>query len=153
MRLIILMMAFTALLISGCATQNSVNTNEGLNSRIKALEVKSGGQDALIVVVPSANNAISDAMMLAAIKGGTQSNAVQTLTGMLKKEGGKPIAVMGDHDGITAATIESAMDNLQGTRSTAKVFFIGDSSYGPELKKKADTLGILLEVVPYPPAE
>lgn len=148
------MATFIALLVSGCATQNSVDTPEGMNSRIKALtDFQPDSRSTLVIVVPSADNAISNAIMLASIKGGAQTSAVESLSGILKKGGDKAVAVTGDHDGITAATIDSAMNSLKGARSTVRLFFIGDASYGPELKKKADALGIQFKVVPYPPAQ
>lgn len=74
----------------------------------------------------------------------------------LKREGYKENEddeICHDHDGMTAATIDSAMDSLKGARSTVRLFFIGDINYGPALKKKADALGIRFEVVPYPPEQ
>lgn len=154
MKFAAVMAVFAALLVSGCATQDSVNTPEGMTSRINAMmDAHPDSQVALVIVVPSVGDALSDAIMLAAIKGGAQTSAVESLSGILKKGSDKPVAVTGDHDGITAATIDSAMDSLKGAQSTVQLFFIGDAGYGPELKKKADALGIRFEVVPYPPVK
>ena len=149
MRRTTLIITFTAILLTGCATPDSVTTQEGINNRIKVLDTRFNEKNALLFVVPSADNAISNTLMLATIKTGQQTNAVKELTAFLKKDGERSIAVTGDHDGIAAATLDAAMDNLQ-EKSSAKVFFIGDSSYGPDLKKKADTLGIQFGLVPYP---
>lgn len=150
------MTVFAALLVSGCAIGPQPRPKPVIDSHTKALMAFRPDPDcerSFVIIVPSADDAASNAMMLARIKGGKQTQSVRTLSGILKKGSDKPVIVTGDHDGITAATIGSAMNSLKGARSTVRLFFIGDASYGPELKKKADALGIQFTVVPYPPAQ
>lgn len=155
MKFATVMTVFSALLVSGCAIGPRPRPQPVIDSHTKALMAFRPDSDcerSFVIIVPSADDAASNAMMLARIKNGEQTQSVKTLSGILKKGSDKPIIITGEHDGMTAATIDSAMDSLKGARSTVRLFFIGDINYGPALKKKADALGIQFEVVPYPPA-
>lgn len=146
----LLILALSGIFLTGCATTPSASSSQGMSARVSAFTKKINDKSAVFVVVPSANNAISNGMMVASIKGGADTAPVMQLVSMLKNPNSKPIAVTSDSDAIAAATIESAISKLNGYKPAAKVYYVGDASYGADLKATADAAGVKLEVVPYP---
>jgi hypothetical protein len=100
--------------------------------------------------VPSANNAISNQIIVASIQAGADATAVVDLVEILKGPNAKPIAILGDNDAVTAATIESSLKRLQGFKPKAKLYFVGEADYGQALKVQADAAGVNFEAVSYP---
>lgn len=117
---------------------------------MNAFIAKTAGDGGLVMAVPSANNFISNQMMIASIKAGADATAVVDLVAILKGPNTKPIAVLGDNDAVTAATIEAVLKRLQGFKPSAKLYFVGGASYGQSLKAQADAAGVSFEAVVYP---
>jgi len=141
---------FTLLIamLTGCATPLGTGKAplSGIQSRLAALS-KAKYDVSLIMEVPSANNAISNQIMVASIQAGADATAVVDLVAILKGPNAKPIAVLGDNDAVTAATIEAALKRLQGFKPSAKLYFVGETSYGQALKAQADAAGVNFEAV------
>lgn len=138
-------------MLASCATPSGTG-NASLSatqSRLAAL-TKVKNDVSLIMEVPSANNAISNQIMVSSIKAGADATAVVDLVAILKGPNTKPIAVLGDNDAVTAATIEAALKRLQGFKPSAKLYFVGETSYGQALKAQADAAGVNFEAVVYP---
>jgi len=131
---------------SGSSSKISIS---GTQSRLAAL-AKIKHDVSLVMEVPSANNAISNQIMIASIKAGVDSTAVVDLVAILKGSNTKPIAVIGDNDAVTAATIEASLKQLQGFRPSAKLYFVGEASSGQALKAQAEAAGVNFEAVVYP---
>lgn len=138
-------------MLTGCATPSGTGNAplSATQSRLAAL-TKVKNDVSLIKEVPSANNAISNQIMVASIKAGADATAVVDLVAILKGPNTKPIAVIDDNDAVTAATIEAALKRLQGFKPSAKLYFVGETSYGQALKAQADAAGVNFEAVVYP---
>ena len=147
---VILILLITTML-PGCATHPGLGKapSTGTQFRLAALS-KIKNDVSLIMEMPSANNAISNQVMVASIKAGVDAIAVVDLVAIFKGPNTKPIAVIGDNDAITAATIEAALKRLQGFQPSAKFYFVGEASYGQSLKAHADAVGVSFEAVVYP---
>lgn len=138
-------------MLTGCATLSGTGNAplSATHSRLAAL-TKVKNDVSLIMEVPSANNAISNQIMVASIKAGADATAVVDLVAILKGPNTKPIAVIGDNDAVTTVTIEAALKRLQGFKPSAKLYFVGETSYGQALKAQADAAGVNFEAVVYP---
>lgn len=141
-----LALLFFIAMLTGCATPSGT-----AKARFSAL-TKVKNDVPLVMEIPSANNAISNQMLVSSIKAGIGDDgpAVVNLVAILKDTNTKSIAVIGDNDAVTAATIEAALKRLKGFKSSAKLYFVGEASYGQALKVQADAAGISFEAVVYP---
>lgn len=139
----LILILFIAMLTS-CATPSGT-------AKLGAL-TKAKNDVSLVMEVPSANNPISNQMIVSSIKAGLGDDgpAVVDLVKILKDSNTKSIAVLGDNDAVTAATIEAALKRLQGFKPSAKLYFVGEASYGQAIKAQADAAGINFEAVVYP---
>lgn len=133
-------------MLTSCATPSGT-----AKSRFSAL-TKVKNDVSLVMEIPSANNAISNQIMVSSMKAGIGDDGppVVNLAAILKDPNTKSIAVLGDSDAVTAATIEAALKRLQGFKSSAKLYFVGEAGYGQALKAQADAAGINFEAVVYP---
>jgi hypothetical protein len=138
-------------MLTGCATPSGTGNAplSATQSRLVAL-TKVKNDVSLIMEVPSANNAISNQIIVASIQAGADATAVVDLVEILKGPNAKPIAILGDNDAVTAATIESSLKRLQGFKPKAKLYFVGEADYGQALKVQADAAGVNFEAVSYP---
>lgn len=148
-KIISLTLLFFIAMLTGCATPSG--TAKATQSRLDAL-TKVKNDVSLVMEIPSANNAISNQIMVSSIKAGLGDDgpAVVNLAAILKAPNTKSIAVLGDNDAVTAATIEAALKRLKGFKPSAKLYFVGEASYGQALKAQADAAGINFEAVVYP---
>ena len=103
-----------------------------------------------VIDVSSANNFISNKMMLAALKSGTDSSDALKIAAMLQRPVPAILAITGNNDSIAAATLERAFDIVKGKTLTAqKVVYVGSQESGTALSAKASELGLQLVVVPF----
>jgi hypothetical protein len=146
-----LILAVIITTLTGCATQPKITLTEQKMRMVgPLLNVKASGVGSLIMEVPSANNFISNQMIVASLKAGVRSNAVEDLVEMLKRPKSLHIAVMSDSDGVAAATIERVLKDIQGANPESKLYFVGEASYVPALSMLANTAGVRFEGIPYP---
>lgn len=145
-------------LVAGCSTSpisrppsssTSSRIPDGDAGRIKAL-LSAGKDFGTIISVPAAGNAISNAMMVTALKAGSGSSSVNDLVKFLKAPGSRGVAVVGTHDAVTSATIEAAVRELNGAGSAAKIYFAGEEKYGKSLAAMGATAGVKIEAVVFP---
>ena len=152
MKINLILISFLALTLIACAT-TSTNSNTGVygkETKIEAL-LKVKNDVSLIMEVPAASNAISNTIMLASIKSGADSTAVIDLVNMLRKNVNTvTVTVIGSNDAIVAATIESAVNRMAGSSSSAKIYFVGEQKYGDELKALSAKTGIQIDSINYP---
>lgn len=148
-----LTLLFFIAMLTGCATPSGTGNAplSATQSRLGAL-TKVKNDVSLVMEIPSANNAISNQIMVSSIKAGIGDDgpSVVNLVAILKDPNTKSIAVLGDNDAVTAATIEAALKRLKGFKLSAKLYFVGETSYGQALKAQADAAGINFEAVAYP---
>ena len=150
MKINLILISFLALTLIACAT-TSTNSNTGVSGKETKIEalLKVKNDVSLIMEVPAASNAISNTIMLASIKSGADSTAVIDLVNMLRKNV-NTVTVIGSNDAIVAATIESAVNRMAGSISSAKIYFVGEQKYGDELKALSAKTGIQIDSINYP---
>jgi hypothetical protein len=145
-KLLMSLTLLVAALLAGCASFRPGTAEQKTQKLMSAAPEKS----MKLIVVPVANNVVSDLMIIAALKAGTVSNAARNLVAMLKRSGGDPVGVTSDNDAIASATIVSALGQIEKGQPTAKLYYVGDASYIPELAEKTKAAGVAFEGIPYP---
>lgn len=107
--------------------------------------------NAAIVVVESAGNFLSNKILLASIKAGTSTTTSDAILKLLLNENSKFIvAIMGDDESLSAATLERAMLDGKGKVSGSKAVFVGGSEYKEQLSKAAAESGVDLDFINTP---
>jgi hypothetical protein len=132
---------FPLLLLAACATTS-------VNSRIGALAKKY--PDVLIVEVQSSSNLISNKLILASIKAGANTTTSDAIVNLLSKKTVNPIAVVGEDDSLSAATLERALEAGKGKISGSRVVFVGNPEYKNSLAKAANNSGVSFDFIPSP---
>lgn len=138
-----LSLLFAIILLSGCATTNNTHSSkDDTNACIASIK---GKARLLIVDVPSADNFISNKLIVASVKT-TGSTTIDTLINLMSLPTRPSIIVTGDNDDVTAATLEAALLRLPKgkARSCQQVCFAGAREYGASLKTAAEGAGIHL---------
>lgn len=140
-----LILLFTFFL-SACATTGS---NDGQQKRFAAITSKY--PESTIVIVEDAGNFISTKIMLASIKSGFSSKTSDKILNLLSNSNSKlVVAVTGEDDSLTSATLERAMLDGKGKISGSKAVFVGSLEYKDQLSKIATESGVQLEFIIYP---
>ena len=150
----LLLLVATLVLLSGCANLGEqAEANKLVEQRqLAAIVAKAGKSRPLITDVPSANNFISDQMMVVSLKTGGSSNSVEALLKVLQQSPAATIAVTGKSSNVTAATVEAALKRLAPVPANSKtvLLFVGDAAYAENLKSAAALSGIKLETLQVP---
>ena len=144
----------TLALLSGCANLGAqAEANKLIEQRqLAAIVEKAGKSRVLITDVPSANNSISDQMIVASLKSGASSNSVDALLKVLQQSPAAMVAVTGKSGKVTAATVEAVLKRLAPlpANSQTVLLFVGDAVYTEKLKLAAVSSGIKLETLQVP---
>lgn len=120
-----------------------------IGARAAALLKASPDKQFSIMHIPSASGYVSNKLMIAALKSGTESKAVLHIVEMLQRPAPVDLAVTSDNDEIGAATLERAFASLKGkTVTPQQVAYIGSKERGETLSAKAAEIGVTLLVVP-----
>lgn len=143
--------SFAALiLMAGCATTEQQGSQASPQPpKLGACVAAIKSIDLIALEVPSSKNSISNKMAAAAVKMGG-SSTVDTLVKFLSQPKRPALAVVGESDELTAATLLAALSKLDSVpgRSRSPVCFVGDASYAGQLKPVAESVGLTLFVVP-----
>lgn len=144
----------TLILLSGCANLGVQAEANKLaeQKQLAAIVAKAGKSQVFVTDVPSANNFISDQLIVAALKAGTMSNSAQALLKVLQKSPAATVAVTGKSSSVTAATVEAVLKRLAPlpANSQTVLLFVGDASHTDKLKSAATLSGITLETLQIP---
>ena len=144
----------TLILLSGCANLGVQAEANKLaeQKQLAAIVAKAGKSQVFVTDVPSANNFISDQLIVAALKAGTMSNSAQALLKVLQKSPAATVAVTGKSSSVTAATVEAVLKRLAPlpANSQTVVLFVGDVAYTEKLRLAAAPSGIKLETLQIP---
>lgn len=150
----LLFFATTLILLSGCANLSGQAEANKLaeQKQLAAIIAKTGKSQVFITDIPSANNFISDQLIVAALKAGTMSSSAQALLKVLQQAPAATVAVTGKSSSVTAATVEAALKRLAPlpANSQTVVLFVGDGAYTEKLKLAAAPSGIKLETLQIP---
>ena len=142
------------ILLSGCASLSGQAEANKLaeQKQLAAIIAKTGKSQVLITDIPSANNFISDQLIVASLKAGTMSSSAQALLKVLQQAPAATVAVNGKSSSVTAATVEAALKRLAPlpANSQTVVLFVGDVAYTEKLRLAAAPSGIKLETLQIP---
>lgn len=151
---IILFFVTTLILLSGCANFGAQAEAKKLaeQKQLAAIVAKAGKSQVLLTDIPSANNFISDQLIVASLKAGTMSSSAQALLKVLQQSPAATVAVTGKSSSVTAATVEAALKRLAPlpANSQTVVLFVGDVAYTEKLRLAAAPSGIKLETLQIP---
>jgi hypothetical protein len=124
---------------------------EGIEQRAAALMKAMPNKEFTVMVVPTAGNFISNKIIVASLKAGTDSQSSQQISTVLQRSSPVQLAVTGENDAVAEATLEKALSNLKGkSLPPHEVAFIGDKEYEEALTNKAAEVGIKLIYISYP---
>jgi hypothetical protein len=143
-----LLSCFLLIILSGCATTPN-QTKSDIKNIMGACLNTTNRSDLLGVKVPAASNPFAGKLVVSALKMGTGSNTVDALVKILSSPSGPPVAVFGDDDEITAATIEAALSKLPANaqRSSRQLCFSNTVQLTPSTQQAAEAARIQLLAV------
>lgn len=137
--------------IAGCTSTDlqSRQTNP-LHIKVGACMAAVNSVDWIALEVPSSKSSISNKMAAATVKMGG-SDTVDALVKVLSQSTRPALAVVGESDELTAATLLAALEKLTPlpSRSKKPICFVGDASYAKQLRPMAESAGFPLFVVPH----
>ncbi|MCL1825351.1 MAG: hypothetical protein FWG26_05315 [Betaproteobacteria bacterium] len=119
------------------------------SERIQAL-LDAGKNLSHIVIVPAADNMLSNGVVIGALKMGSGSGPADSLLGFLREEKEQTVAVVGKSDALTAATIEAAIRQLGDKPTATTILFAGDSDYVKQLQELTGKANVPFEGVVFP---
>ena len=141
--------AFVALMFACIATGSAAAGD--LDQRIAALMKAAPNKNYKVMVIPSAGSFISNKIIVASLKAGTDSQSSEYIAGVLSGQNIVRLAVTSENDAVGAATLERAFSSLKAKPSVShEITFVGEKEYEEELVAKASEAGIKLLFVPYP---
>ncbi|MDR3087442.1 MAG: hypothetical protein LBU45_05775 [Azoarcus sp.] len=108
-----------------------------------------GKELAVVVQVPAAKNMFSNGVFIGTLKMGAGSASVDVLRDTLLASKEPAVAVVGTSDALTVATIEAAIQQLEGKPTTTTILFAGDADYLEQLQKVTSKAGVPFEGVVY----
>ena len=144
----LLPLLISATVLAGCAS-TAQNGEATIRKDIAVCMEAVKRSDLIAVQVPVADNAISHKIAVASLGIGG-SLTVDTLIQMLSKPTRPAIAVVGENDEMSAATLETALKKLpeNSQRSRAAVCFAGHKKFEADLRIAAEKAGVNLVLAP-----
>jgi len=119
------------------------------SERIQAL-LDAGKNFSLVITVPAANNMLSNGVSTGVLKIGSGSAPADSLLDILRGEKEQTIAVVGKSDMLTASTIKTAIQQLNGNPTATTILFAGAPKYVKKLQRLADKANVPFEGVAFP---
>jgi len=127
------------------ANAEDFNLGQAVNASIEAKAAESNqatkNSEIYAITIPS-GGFIENAIMLASIKSGSGSTAIDAIVNMLKSDTPRNIAVIGNNKAIVVASIESAIKEMKGSPSVSTILFSGEKKYCDEINLVAKDTGI-----------
>lgn len=127
------------------ANAEDFNLGQAVNASIEAKAAESNqatkNSEIYAITIPS-GGFIENAIMLASIKSGSGSTAIDAIVNMLKSGTPRNIAVIGNNKAIVVASIESAIKEMKGSPSVSTILFSGEKKYCDEINLVAKDTGI-----------
>lgn len=150
-RLLITCALLGSLLLSACAsTTGSSAYQTEPQKRIAAVLAKYPRQEINLLYVAAPNSFISTRLIIASLNAGINSNDVDAIIAALSIKNGGLLAIAGDNDSLTAATLERALIAGGKKLSGSKVVYVGGQEDKNTLTSAAETAGVTCEFVAYP---
>jgi len=144
-------LAILVTFLTGCASTggydgDSVSRHD---KKIAACIASARQTEWLVFDVPAANSSIANKMAAATMAMGG-SNSVDTLVKVLSEPARSAVAVVGNSDELTVATLQAALNELVpgAHRSAQPVCFVGQTNDDAKLESAAARAGIHLLILP-----
>ena len=103
-----------------------------------------------IVIVPAAGNMLSNGVIIGTLMMGSGSAPADSILKILREGKEQAIAVVGKSNALTAATIEAAIQQLDGSPTSTTILFAGKSGYVEDLQKSTSKANVPFEGVVFP---
>ena len=141
---------FGSLLLSGCASTAGGTYQSEPQKRIAAVSAKYPEQNVNLLYIDAPHGFIATKLAIASLKAGMDSNNVFAIIDALSKRSGDLLAVAGDDEAFTSATLERAL--LAGGQRLvgSTVVYVGGQENQNALTSAAKKADIKVEFVPYP---
>ena len=124
---------------------------DGIDKKFAALFKAFPDSKFTMMVIPVSGSFISNKIIVASLKAGTDSKPSQEIASILQAAVPTQLAVSGDNDAVAAATLQRALSSLKGkSLPPHELAFIGDKEYEPALSSAAAEVGIKLTYIPFP---
>lgn len=138
--------------LGGCASTSGNLPPTTQEQRLAAMAPWVAKGNLIAIEVSAASNPLSNQMVIAALKAGSSSNAVDQIVQVLRSGKASTLAVMGNNQALTTATVQAALKRwtASGARTTVILLLVGQSEDGPALKESAATSGLQLEIAAIP---
>jgi len=114
--------------------------------QIQALS-DAGKSFTVVITVPAADNMLSNGVVIGALKMGSGSAPADSLFAILRDENEQAVAIVGKSDALTIATIEAAIQQLDGSSTATTILFAGKSKSVAQLQRVTDKAGVPFEGV------
>jgi hypothetical protein len=118
-------------------------------SKLYRLYNNVGKQVSVLEITPG-STVFADQVLAKSLNLGLLTPPVEQLVAKLTLAQGGKVAVIGENDELAAATILSALQNLNGLKPTATLYFVGDARYAPALKSAAAAASLSFQAIAYP---
>ena len=140
-----------SLLLSGCVTttpQPTASSSMSAEAKRQMVVIDQTARDSemFYLHVPSADNAISNRMVLVSLRSGTRSQAVNALVNYLNRQPASSIGVVGEHEEINLATIDVALQQLSPATERGRVYVVSKAPH-PERVDQASSVGVELVLI------
>lgn len=140
------LLSIMLLLFTACASDKASKPLSEVQKQINYIYSKTKISDMYFIEVPSANNIISEKIMLAAIQL-NGSASVDALDGVLKKNDFTHIGVVGRSMPTNVVTIKQSLKNMQNKSARGTIYVIANDKEKFELEAMNKNSNINLVVI------
>lgn len=148
----ILMFAMIKLL-TACATngdnkqQSTLHPNPEIAQQMADIYALGTSKEILFMEIPSANNIISEKIMLAVIAAGESSLSIEQLSTLLQKQIHMQIGIVGKSLAINTMTIKQTLKKLASKPANGVLYLVGNAKTKEELSAFNQHKGIAVVVL------
>lgn len=122
-----------AMCLVGCSTMSeqpraaAMPGEDTLKRQIAAVyQARGAGGELYILEIPSANNALSNALVMASAKLSSNSNAVKAIHTMLASPKVEDLAVVGHSPGINVAEVKAAVTSARSVAGPKRIYVFAE---------------------------
>lgn len=139
----------SSFLLSACVTTGGTYQTEP-QRRAAAVAAKYPQQEINLLYIEAPKSFIATKLMIASLKSGVSSSDVDAIIAALLNKNGGLLAVTGDDESLTSATLERALIAGGAKLSGARAVYIGESERQNTLGSAAAVAGVKIEFVANP---
>ncbi|MDO9365499.1 MAG: hypothetical protein Q7T58_04020 [Methylotenera sp.] len=140
-------------LLTACATngdnaqQPALHHNAEIAQQMTDIYAVAASKEMLFIEVPSANNIISEKIMLAVIASGESTPSIEQLSVLLQKGTHMQIGVVGKSQSTNIMTIKQALKKLASKPAKGVLYLVGNAKTKEELSVANQHKDIVVVVV------